>query len=253
LGNKEKNMRNYTALLLLTLAGITLSVPCAEAKKPTAPTLPTAPTDFLAATSLEIPGAVELSWHAVKGVSEYTVSASRETIENWHDLGTTTATSFQVKELPEGTKYYFRIASNARSGQSSWSGAVVQYSSKTKDSRPALLLPTNFRVPKSGVITKSAAPGRKGELALAWNAVAGARSYIVQICESKPCGGSRSDAGDDRKSGHDDGFRDLASVAGIEYLVTGLLSGQEYSFRIMGIDNKGQRGTVSEVQANRAP
>src|SRR6186713_1893487 len=100
-------MRNFIPFLLLAIASTTLPGPRAEAAKPTSP------TEFLAVKSLELPGAVELSWQPVKGVAEYTVSSSRETAENWHSLGTTTDTHFQVNELPEGTKYYFRIASNA--------------------------------------------------------------------------------------------------------------------------------------------
>lgn len=235
-----KRMRKFIMFLLLIVASIALPGPRAEAKKPTAP------TELLAVTSLETSGAVELNWQAVKGVSRYTVSASRETADNWHDLGTTTATSFQVDELPEGTKYYFRVASNAPSGQSNWSGAIVQYSSKTKDFRPALLLPTNFRISSSSAVAKRAAPGRTGELALAWNVVAGARSYIVQICESEQCGtGARIN--------QDDHFRDLAAIVGTEHLVTGLLSGKRYSFRILGIDAKGQRGSYSEAREAQTP
>lgn len=240
-------MRNFIMSLLFTSVAAALSAPPAHAMKPTSP------TEFLAVRSLEIPGAVELSWHAVKGVSEYTVSASRETAENWHDLGTTSATMYQVNELPEGTKYYFRVASNTRGGQSKWSGAVVQYSSQTRDFRPALLLPANFRVSKTSAVAKSAVPGGKGELALAWNAVAGAKSYIVQICEAKECGVTRREGGSYGRFNQDDYFRDLTTVRGTEQLVTGLLSGKVYYFRILGVDDQGQHGDVSLVQGNRAP
>jgi hypothetical protein len=234
-------MRKFIMLLLLTFANLALSALPAEAKKPITP------TELKAVTSPEIPGAVELSWHAVKGVSKYTVSASRETAENWHDLGTTTATNFQVDELPEGTKYYFRVASNVSAAQSDWSGAIVQYSSKTKDSRPALLLPTNFRIGSRG------AAGRTGELALTWNVVAGARSYVVQICDADLCTAPRSEAGTLGRVSQDELFRDLADVSGTEHLVTGLISGKLYFFRVMGLDSNGRRGTYSDVQATRVP
>jgi hypothetical protein len=238
-------MRHFTLLLLSTIASIAALVPRALATKPTPP------TEFLAVKSLEIPGSVELSWHAVKGVAEYTISASRETVENWHDLGKTTATHFQVNELAARARYYFRIASPTRSGQNKWSGAIAQYSAQTRDFRPALLLPTNFRVSKSGVVARSAAPGHKGELALVWNAVAGAKSYVVQICETRQCGATRAEAGTYSGFSQDELFRDVASVVGNEHLVTGLQSGRPYLFRIMGIDNKGQQGTYGEVQKNR--
>ncbi len=44
-------------------------------------------------------------------------------------FGDSTVTEFQVNELPEETKYYFRVASVGKSGQSDWSKAVVQISS----------------------------------------------------------------------------------------------------------------------------
>lgn len=246
-------MRNHFTLLAFLFsafaAGGLLVPPAVAAKVPA----PASPTEFLAIKSLNIPGAVELSWHAVKGVSEYTISASRETAENWHDLGTTKETRYQVNELPEGTKYYFRVASNVRAEQSKWSGAVVQYSSQTKDFRPALLLPANFRVSSETMVAKSAVPGHKGELALVWNAVAGAKSYIVQICDSKECGVTRSEGGAYGRFDQDTLFHDMAEVVGTEHLVTSLLSGKLYFFRIVGIDDKGKHGEYSQVKGGRAP
>lgn len=78
-------MQKFTALLLSAIADLTLLASPAEAKPPTEP-----PTDFVPASSLELPGAEELSRHPVKGVAEYTVSASRETAEDRQSLGTTT-------------------------------------------------------------------------------------------------------------------------------------------------------------------
>jgi hypothetical protein len=243
-------MRKFITLLLLALADVTLAAPRVEAKGSTASA---SPTEFLAARSLAIPGTVELSWHPVKGVTEYTISASRETADNWQTLGTTTGVSFQVNELPEGTKYYFRIASNGGSDRGRWSGAVIQYSSQTKDFRPALLLPANFRVSAQSMVAKVAVPSRKGELALAWNAVSGAKSYVVQICEAEQCGVSRGEAGTNSRFSQDEHFRDLTAVPGTEHVVTGLLSGKLYMFRIVGIDDKGHPGSFSQVRGNRAP
>lgn len=232
-------MQKLIPLLLLTLASLAVPAQRAEAKKPLAP------TELLAVTSIEAPGTVELSWHAVQGASKYTVSASRESADNWHDLGTTATTSFQVDELPEGTKYFFRVASNGTAGQSDWSGAIAQYSSKTKDSRPAVLLPTRIRI--------SSAAGHPGELALAWDVVEGASAYVVQVCEADSCTSARSEPGAAGRGGPAELFRDLASVTGTEHVVTGLSSGKLYSFRILGLDGSGHRGTHSEVQATRVP
>jgi hypothetical protein len=119
-----------TKVLLFFIATMGLATARAEAPSP--------PVAFLAAKSPKLAGAVDLSWQAVKGVSEYAISASRETQDNWHDLDTTKATEYQVNELPEGTKYYFRIASKTRTGQGAWSSPVMQYSSATKELSPAL-------------------------------------------------------------------------------------------------------------------
>ena len=130
-------MGKIASLLFVIIAEIVISAPSAEAKKP----LP--PTEFQATKSLKADGAVELNWHAVKGATGYTISASRENDENWHDVGNTTELEFQVNELPEATKYYFRIASNTKSDQSDWSTAVVQYSSGQKRIH-TLRLPSKF-------------------------------------------------------------------------------------------------------------
>jgi hypothetical protein len=240
-------MRNFIKSLLVVSVGIALFTPPVEAKKPTVP------TEFLAEKSQELPGAVELSWRPVKGISEYAISASRETSDNWQSLGTTTGANFQVNELPEGTKYYFRIASKDRAGQSEWSDTVVQYSSRRNEFRPAPLLPASLRVSEQLTVGNVAAPGPRGELLLAWGAVAGAKSYVVQMCEARQCGDSPGEAGRSGRSSQDEYFRDLVTVAGTEHLAKGLSSGKVYHFRIMGLDNKGQRGGYSAVQSRSAP
>lgn len=78
------------------------------------------------------------------------------------------------------------------------------------------------------------------ELLLAWGAVAGAKSYVVQMCEARPCGDSPGEAGRSGRFSQDEYFPNLATVAGTEHLAKGLSSGKVYHFRIMGLDNKGQ-------------
>jgi len=214
---------------------------------------PSSPTTFLAVTSPRLPGAVELSWHAVKGAREYTVSASRETSGHWQSLGTTSSTAYQVNELPEGTKYYFRVASNTKSNQGPWSGTAIQYTSETKDFRPALLLPQDFHVSAAVASGKDAAPSKSGELAMEWSPVVGARSYAVQICDSHQCGDTPGELGVLSHFSGDEYFHDLSIVPGTKFLSTGKLSGKNYRFRIVGIDAQGQRGSYSKVLGELAP
>lgn len=213
-----------------------------DARKPMA-----APTELTAQKSLTLPGAVELSWSPAQGATEYAISASRETDDNWQSLGTTSETRFQVNELPEGTRYYFRVASKTGSSLSGWSATAMQYSSQAKDFRHGLVLPADFQVGARG------APQRKGELALSWNPVAGARAYVVQICDSDRCTALQKEAGSATQLSPETYFRELARVDGAEYRARGLVSGQLYLFRVMGIDARGQQGGPSIVQSGRAP
>lgn len=241
-------MRHLTVCaLLIASAELISSTAGAKTRKPSPP------TTFLAVKSPVLPGAVELSWHKVKGASQYTVSASRETAGNWQELGTTRSTEYQVNELPQGTKYYFRVASNARSGQGHWSDTAIQYSSATKDFRLALLLPQDFHMGAGVGSGEGAAQGRRGELAMQWSPVLGARSYAVQICDAKQCGDTPSELGKYSHFNGDDYFHDLSIVPGTKFLSTGLLSGKSYSFRVVGIDEKGQRGSYSKVLGELAP
>lgn len=235
------------SMLLIASAELVSSSAGAKTRKPSPP------TTFLAAKSPALPGAVELSWRKVKGASKYTVSASREIAGNWQDRGTTSGTEYQVNELPQGTKYYFRVASNAKSGRGHWSDTAIQYTSATKDFPLALLLPQDFHMGAGVGSGKGAAQSKSGELAMEWSPVLGARSYAVQICEAKQCGDTRSELGVFSHFNGDDYFHDLSIVPGTKFLSTGLISGKSYSFRVVGIDEKGQRGGYSKVLGELAP
>jgi hypothetical protein len=235
-------MRTLAHRFFLALSLVLLSSMPVDARKPLA-----VPTELTAVKSLTLPGAVELSWRPVQGAAEYAISASRETDANWQSLGTTSESRFQVNELPEGTRYYFRVASRSGSDQSGWSASAVQYSSQTKDFRPGLVVPSDFRVAAKG------SPVRKGELALSWSPVAGARSYVVQICDSDRCAAMQTEEGPGTQLSPERYFREIARVEGAEYMARGLTSGQLYLFRVVGIDARGQQGSPSVMQSGRAP
>ncbi len=116
-------MRNSYLICICCLGGLLLGAGDAAAERLQPP------HNLQAVKSAKLEGAVELSWSAVRGATGYLISASRENDDNWHNVGDSTVTEFQVNELPEETKYYFRVASVGKSGQSDWSKAVVQISS----------------------------------------------------------------------------------------------------------------------------
>ena len=116
-------MSKFMGLFFVTMAGVSISAAGGAAVRLAAP------TELLAVSSQNVEGAVELKWHAVKGATTYTIAASRENDSNWQDVGSTSETVFQVNELPEGTKYFFRVAASSKFGQGDWSSAVSQLAS----------------------------------------------------------------------------------------------------------------------------
>lgn len=125
-------MYRLVSILFLFFAQMTLLASNAAANK-----LPP-PNGLVATSSNKIDGAIELRWSAVKGAASYTIAASREAEDNWQVLDVVIGTEFQVNELPEATKYYFRIASNTKLGQGDWSTSVMQYSSGKKRRHSAI-------------------------------------------------------------------------------------------------------------------
>lgn len=117
-------MSKFMGLFFVTMAGVSIAAAAVGAAVRLA-----APTELVAVTSQSVEGAVELKWRAVKGATTYTIAASRENDSNWQDVGSTSETVFQVNELPEGTKYFFRVAASSKFGQGDWSSAVSQLAS----------------------------------------------------------------------------------------------------------------------------
>ena len=206
----------------------------------------TPPADLTASRSPRTPGAVELSWRAVPGASAYAISASRETQDSWQLLTTTTATTFQVDELPEGTRYFFRVASRRGESQSGWSRAVMQNASAGGDFGAAPVPPRDARI-----VTLAGAARRPGELTLALRPVPGAAAYVVQICDAASC-----DAGSSGRYGalsDDASFRDLSRVASAGHVARGLQTGVRYTFRIAAVGTDGTRGGPGTVFSQLAP
>ncbi|MCX6899914.1 MAG: fibronectin type III domain-containing protein [Verrucomicrobia bacterium] len=89
---------------------------------PAAPPVP--PTKF-AATMGDHSGCMDLMWHAQRGRS-FKVQVCNDPMNEagWRDAGFTNNSSFTVKSLTSGTKYWFRVCAILGDLQSEWCGAV---------------------------------------------------------------------------------------------------------------------------------
>ncbi len=100
----------------------------------------TAPVGLQAA-NIDVPGSVRLTWQAVPGATEYVVASSRESATNWQSVAVTQSPSYEFVDLPEGTKYYFRVTCNTKAGQGPWSAAVTLTTTISKGAVAALQRP----------------------------------------------------------------------------------------------------------------
>ena len=107
------------------------------AHKPAAVTAPVS----VQAANIDVPGSVRITWQAVPGATEYIVASSRETAANWQSVAVTKSPSYEFVDLPEGTKYYFRVACNTQAGQGPWSAAVTLTTTISKGAVAALQRP----------------------------------------------------------------------------------------------------------------
>jgi len=104
---------------------------------------PVAPVGVQAENSADVPGTVRLTWQAVKGITEYVVASSRETEASYQSVAVTPTASYEFVDLPQGTKYYFRVACNTKSGQGPWSTSVLVTTTPSKGSMAAVQRPTS--------------------------------------------------------------------------------------------------------------
>src|SRR3990167_9423299 len=111
----------------------------------------------------------------------------------------------------------------------------------TRSSSTALRPPPVFFITAGRTIAANLKQKRTSELFLKWSRVTGAKSYVVQICQSPQCEQSR-EVGDKFTSSRIEGFADLATVAETQYVSTSFKRGTTYRFRIIAIDAEGRRG-----------
>ena len=138
-------MRSRTFFQIATLTAFTalggLGVPALASESHRSTAAATAPVSVQAENRAEAAGSVKLTWQPIKGMTEYIVASSRETETSWQSVAVTNTPSYEFVDLPEGTKYYFRIAANTKAGQGPWSASVMLTTTINKGAMAALPRP----------------------------------------------------------------------------------------------------------------
>ena len=104
---------------------------------------------------------VTITWNAVNGATNYIVYSYVD--GSYHNLGTTTSTSFTAKNLVNGKKYGFIVKAWVNGGWNAWSNDDAVYATP---------------VGGTDVRNVKAVPGN-GQVALTWDKVSGATNYVI--------------------------------------------------------------------------
>ena len=143
---------------------------------------------------------VTITWNAVNGATNYIVYSYVD--GSYHNLGTTTSTSFTAKNLVNGKKYGFIVKAWVNGGWNAWSNDDAVYATP---------------VGGTDVRNVKAVPGN-GQVALTWDKVSGATNYVIY---------SYADGKYTKQ-----GYSDTTS-----FTVTGLTNGKEYGFIVRSYAN----------------
>ena len=143
---------------------------------------------------------VTITWNAVNGATNYIVYSYVD--GSYHNLGTTTSTSFTAKDLVNGKKYGFIVKAWVNGKWNNWSVADAVYATPVQNTKPQNV---------------QAVPGN-GQVALTWDKVSGATNYVIY---------SYADGKYTKQ-----GYSDTTS-----FTVTGLTNGKEYGFIVRSYAN----------------
>lgn len=178
------------------------------------PALPSTPTG-LAAT----PGdrQVALTWNASSGATSYNVKSSTTSGGPYDVIASNvSSTSFTDTGLNNGTTYYYVVSARNAGGESGNSGQVSAV--------PQVGLPS--------APTGLTATAGNAQIALSWNASAGASSYRVK--RSTTSGGP---------------YTTVGTPTSTTFTNTGLTNGTRYYYVVSAVNVAGESGNSSQVSA----
>lgn len=153
---------------------------------------------------------VKVSWDAVPGAAQYRI-LYKEAGGSWKKSGTTASTSYTVKELTSGTKYYFTVRCTNK--------AANCYTSKYDSKGKAI---TFYAAP---VVTSAQSSG--SGVTIKWEPVTGASAYRVMY---KTSSGS---------------WKYAETTSKTSYQVTGLTNDKSYTFTVRVVSTDGKTNLSS--------
>ena len=186
---------------------------------PTAPvSVPAAPMGLAAAAGN---AQVALTWTASSGATGYHVKRATVSGGPYTQIAAPTATNFTDTGLTNGTKYFYVVSAVNSAGDSA-------------DSSEANATPV-APVTIPAVPANLMATAGNAQVALSWNASAGATSYHVK--RATVSGGP---------------YTQIAAPTSANYTDTGLTNGTKYFYVVSAVNSAGESANSSEVNATPA-
>jgi fibronectin type 3 domain-containing protein len=176
----------------------------------------------LTATPTGNAGQVALSWPASVGATSYHVKRATVSGGPYTTVACTTTTTYTDTGLINGTTYYYVVSAAYSAGPNAGGESPdSSVASATPQAPPPPAAPTGL----------TATPGNT-QVALTWNASAGANSYNVK--RATISGGP---------------YTTIASPSLTSYTDTGLTSGTTYYYVVTAVNSAGESGNSSQVSA----
>jgi hypothetical protein len=172
--------------------------------------LPAVPTGIVVQTA---EGQITASWNTVGNADSYEVYYNSAPTPPSSPFNVTSSTNTVITGLSNGTTYYVWVKAKNAKGLSEFSEAASG-------------IPVAASEPPAAPGMPSVKPGN-GELAVEWNAVAGATKYEV-------CIGTSPNSGEAQKHGDD--------ISGLSVNITGLVNGTVYYLWIKAKNSAGVSG-----------
>jgi glucuronoarabinoxylan endo-1,4-beta-xylanase len=174
--------------------------------------VPNAPTGLTATAGNAL---VSLTWSASSGATSYNVKRSTTSGGPYTTIGSPTTANYTDSSVTNGTTYYYVVSAVNSAGESGNSAEVKA----TPIAPPAA--PTGLT-----------ATAGNAQVALSWNASAGATSYNVK-----------------RSTTSGSGYSTISSPATNSYTDTAVTNGTPYYYVVSAVNSGGESGNSAEVKA----